>query len=165
MGTHINLVQKRFALVAQGIVEMAPGIPFLNKIANLSSSCTTLLKSMKVAICTTSPPSWFRCRSTQKPDKTNAVQIYKAPQPKEKMMDKRYDAKPQDANLRDKDWTKTNRLSQEYKQEKNPLFDDDEEIPIYVGQPFEPNYGCEALYRAESHNCATHTLGTVLHRP
>lgn len=38
MGTHEYLIQKRQVLVAKGIVDTATGIPFNNKVANLSSS-------------------------------------------------------------------------------------------------------------------------------
>lgn len=49
VSTHEHLIQKRQVLVTQGIVHTAPGVPFHIKVANLSSSYTTISKDMKVA--------------------------------------------------------------------------------------------------------------------
>lgn len=76
--SHEHLVQKRVDLVAQSIVDTVPGIPFVITIANLSLLCPTLPKDMKVAMCTASPQSWFRERSTaDEPDTFNPHKFIK----------------------------------------------------------------------------------------
>lgn len=55
--SHESLFDVLVALVAEGIVGTARGIPVPIKIANLSPSCITLPMRMKVANCVAPPQS------------------------------------------------------------------------------------------------------------
>lgn len=102
--SHENLVRKPVALLAHGIVDTVPGLAFLIKIANLSLSCTTLSKSMKVAMRTAAPKSWLGDRSTADQFGTAfSVQICKASQLREEKLDRYYDTKRQKANRQNED--------------------------------------------------------------
>lgn len=102
--THEKLVQKRVALVAHGIVDMTPEIPFLINITNLYSLRTTLLKGMKVAVCIASPQYWFGYRfPAEEPGTVDSLQNYESFQMKEKTIDRLYNTKRQDAELQNND--------------------------------------------------------------
>lgn len=116
MRSHENLVQKRVALVAQGTLDTTIGITFSIKFAKLSSSCITLTNVIKIAMCTALLQSWFGNRSTaDKPDTAYATQTYKTSQSKEKLMNRHYETKQQDAILQNKAWTEPVQFNGEYK--------------------------------------------------
>lgn len=106
--TQENLVLERVAIAAQGIVYIAIKIPFLIEAANLSFSCTTLPKRMKVTSCVAHPQAWFAYGSDEHiPSTVNAVQLLKGSLSKEKAMHKHYTTKHRDERLKDKNWAET----------------------------------------------------------
>lgn len=85
--SHANLVLKRVALVAQGIVNTVPGEPFLIKIAHLSLSCTLILKKLEVASCVAPPQPRFGSKPVgYGPGTLSVVHIYIFLQSKKKIL-------------------------------------------------------------------------------
>lgn len=101
--THENIAIRHLALMAQGIVDIAPEIPFDVKVANMLKSRIQLPMGMKVAKCLPVPPMWFETTAKKdKLDNVTAVQIYKAPKSKQEIIDKHYDTKQQGASFQEK---------------------------------------------------------------